>query len=94
MVTLAPSHPIRQQGKVVKEVDFQVGKKLNRLENKVSGKFKRVSICTKMWVYCIGETEKSMYVYIIIYYLLKSIYTGLANYIAVFFLGVQFGVHY
>ncbi|CAB3995923.1 Simiate [Paramuricea clavata] len=40
VVTVAPRHPILSKGEVVK-VDFQVSKKVNRLDNKVSGKGKR-----------------------------------------------------
>ena len=40
MITVAPSHPLLQKGKVV-NVNFQVSKKVNRLNNKVSGKGKR-----------------------------------------------------
>ncbi len=32
---------------------------------------------------------KTNFIYLLFYYLLKYIYAGLANYIAVFFLGVQ-----
>ena len=39
-MTVAPRHPILSNGEVVK-VDFQVSKKVNRLDNKVSGKGKR-----------------------------------------------------
>ena len=40
MVTVAPRHPVLSNGEVVK-VDFQVSKKVNRLDNKVSGKGKK-----------------------------------------------------
>ena len=40
VVTVAPRHPLLTNGEVVK-VDFQVSKKVNRLENKVSGKGKK-----------------------------------------------------
>jgi len=41
VVTLAKSHPILVENKEVIKVDFQVDKRLNRLDNKVSGKNKR-----------------------------------------------------
>lgn len=41
VITLAPSHPILKEGKVVTKVGFQVGPNTNRLENKVTGKGKR-----------------------------------------------------
>ncbi|XP_074596125.1 protein Abitram [Brevipalpus obovatus] len=41
IVSIAPAHPLLKPGTVIKEVDFQVNYKLNRLENKVSGKSKR-----------------------------------------------------
>ncbi|XP_071961731.1 protein Abitram-like [Antedon mediterranea] len=41
LLTLAPSHPIVKNTKTVKNVDFQVSSKMNRLDNKVSGKSKK-----------------------------------------------------
>ncbi|XP_077556966.1 protein Abitram isoform X2 [Haemaphysalis longicornis] len=41
LVTLAPSHPILRERKVVAKVSYQVNEKLNRLDNQVSGKWKR-----------------------------------------------------
>ena len=40
MVTVAKSHPLLKDGPL-KKVDFQVTNKLNRLDNKVSGKGKK-----------------------------------------------------
>lgn len=40
VVTVAKRHPVLNSGDVVK-VDFQVSKKVNRLDNKVSGKRKK-----------------------------------------------------
>ena len=42
ITTLAPSHPVLAEKKKVTEVDYNVGG-ANRLENKASGKSKRVS---------------------------------------------------
>lgn len=41
LVTLAPSHPIIREKKTVTKVDYQVNEKLNRLNNQVSGKWKK-----------------------------------------------------
>ncbi|KAL3209032.1 hypothetical protein MRX96_009553 [Rhipicephalus microplus] len=41
LVTLAPSHPIIREKKTVVKVDYQVNEKLNRLNNQVSGKWKK-----------------------------------------------------
>lgn len=41
VITLAPSHPIVLENKSVKQVDYQITEKVNRLDNKVSGKTKR-----------------------------------------------------
>lgn len=41
MVSLAPSHPLLKEKKVIKEIDFQINHKLSRLDNKVSGKHKK-----------------------------------------------------
>lgn len=41
VVSIAPAHPLLKPGTVIKEVDFQINYKLNRLDNKVSGKSKR-----------------------------------------------------
>lgn len=40
-LTLAPSHPLLKEDIVVKTIDFQISKNVNRLENKYSGKRKR-----------------------------------------------------
>ena len=41
VLTLAPSHPILAEKAKVKTVDFQVSKKVNRLQNSVKGKGKK-----------------------------------------------------
>nr|VCV25394.1 simiate [Mesovelia mulsanti] len=40
LITLAPSHPIISGDRTVVKLDFQVGGKVDRLSNKVSGKWK------------------------------------------------------
>ena len=44
VVAVAPSHHMLQCDKKITNVDFQVTAKLNRLNNKISGKRKRESI--------------------------------------------------
>lgn len=41
LVTLAPSHPVLAEGKVVKKVDFQISDDVDRLDNKAVGKSKK-----------------------------------------------------
>ena len=41
VLTLAPSHPILTRGLTVDTVDFQVSKRVNRLQNTVKGKGKK-----------------------------------------------------
>ena len=41
-MTVAPSHPLIREKKVVNTVNFQVDKNTNRLSNKVAGKSKKV----------------------------------------------------
>ena len=40
---MAESHPVTSQKKTISKIDYQVDKHTNRLENKVTGKGKRVS---------------------------------------------------
>ena len=43
LITLAEGHPLLSPGKApITKVDFQSGEKTNRLDNKVSGKGKKV----------------------------------------------------
>lgn len=42
MVTVAKSHPVLAEKKTIRSVNFQVDGGPNRMENKVSGKGKRV----------------------------------------------------
>ncbi|XP_032491495.1 protein Abitram-like [Phocoena sinus] len=41
VITLAGSHPVLQSGKVIKSISYQISTNCSRLQNKVSGKFKR-----------------------------------------------------
>jgi len=41
VITVAPSHPLISKKKKIKSIDFQITGKLNRLENKVTGKRKK-----------------------------------------------------
>lgn len=41
LITLADNHPILKEQKVIKNIDYQVSNKVNRLDNKVSGKGKK-----------------------------------------------------
>lgn len=43
IITLAESHPILQQGRKIKSIDYRISDGCSRLNNKVSGKSKRVS---------------------------------------------------
>ncbi|XP_024609415.1 protein Simiate-like isoform X2 [Neophocaena asiaeorientalis asiaeorientalis] len=44
VITLAGSHPVLQSGKVIKSISYQISTNCSRLQNKVSGKFKRKNI--------------------------------------------------
>lgn len=41
LITIAPTHPILSEGLKIESINFESGSKQNRLNNKVSGKFKR-----------------------------------------------------
>ncbi|XP_001513853.1 protein Abitram [Ornithorhynchus anatinus] len=41
VITLAEAHPLLQNGKTIKSVDYQISAHCSRLQNKVSGKSKR-----------------------------------------------------
>ncbi|KAM7092252.1 protein Abitram isoform 1-T1 [Molossus nigricans] len=41
VITLAESHPVLQSGKTIKSISYQISNNCSRLQNKVSGKFKR-----------------------------------------------------
>lgn len=48
VITLAGSHPVLQSGKVIKSISYQISTNCSRLQNKVSGKFKRVCSCISL----------------------------------------------
>lgn len=41
VITLAESHPVLQNGKTIQNISYQISTNCSRLQNKVSGKFKR-----------------------------------------------------
>lgn len=41
LITIAPTHPILLEGKQIESINFETAGKKSRLNNKVSGKFKR-----------------------------------------------------
>uniref|UniRef100_A0A9L0ID27 Actin binding transcription modulator n=1 Tax=Equus asinus TaxID=9793 RepID=A0A9L0ID27_EQUAS len=41
VITLAESHPVLQSGKTIESISYQISTNCSRLQNKVSGKFKR-----------------------------------------------------
>ncbi|KAL6090824.1 hypothetical protein STEG23_013250 [Scotinomys teguina] len=41
VITLAESHPVLQSGKTIQSISYQISTNCSRLQNKVSGKFKR-----------------------------------------------------
>ncbi|OBS57955.1 hypothetical protein A6R68_10925 [Neotoma lepida] len=43
VITLAGSHPVLQSGKTIQSISYQISTNCSRLQNKVSGKFKRPS---------------------------------------------------
>ncbi|XP_063232961.1 protein Abitram [Bacillus rossius redtenbacheri] len=58
LVTLAPSHPVVSEQKRVVKVDFDVSGKLNRLENKATGKGKKgAQFLQAMSVLCVVECD-------------------------------------
>ncbi|NXD21834.1 F206A protein, partial [Spelaeornis formosus] len=42
VITLAEAHPLLQSGKTIKNINYQISANCSRLQNKVSGKSKRV----------------------------------------------------
>ncbi|NWY07027.1 F206A protein, partial [Nothoprocta ornata] len=42
VITLAEAHPLLQNGKAIKSINYQISANCSRLQNKVSGKSKRV----------------------------------------------------
>lgn len=64
MITLAPSHIIFQENKSIKKVDFKVSEKLDRRQNKVSGKSKHGAqpLQTNSNLCCISCSDGTTYV--------------------------------
>ncbi|XP_042362981.1 protein Abitram, partial [Plectropomus leopardus] len=66
IVTLAETHPILQNGRAVKSINYQISNCCSRLNNKVSGKSKRggqfltdyAPLCR---ITCTDETEYTIY---------------------------------
>ncbi|XP_041811517.1 protein Abitram [Chelmon rostratus] len=66
VVTLADSHPILQNGRMIKSINYQISNACSRLKNKVSGKSKRggqfltdyAPLCR---ITCTDETEYTIY---------------------------------
>ncbi|KAI5091898.1 protein Simiate, partial [Silurus meridionalis] len=57
IVTLAESHPVLQQGRKIKSIDYRISEGCSRLNNKVSGKSKRSAallydLCTSSAIFC------------------------------------------
>ncbi|NXS79842.1 F206A protein, partial [Erpornis zantholeuca] len=48
VITLAEAHPLLQSGKTIKNINYQISANCSRLQNKVSGKSKRV------WLFALG----------------------------------------
>uniref|UniRef100_A0A8B9UTI4 Protein Simiate n=1 Tax=Anas zonorhyncha TaxID=75864 RepID=A0A8B9UTI4_9AVES len=44
VITLAEAHPLLQNGKTIKSINYQISPNCSRLQNKVSGKSKRVGL--------------------------------------------------
>ncbi|NXS15768.1 F206A protein, partial [Mystacornis crossleyi] len=44
VITLAEAHPLLQSGKTIKNINYQISANCSRLQNKVSGKSKRVRL--------------------------------------------------
>ncbi|CAK9290168.1 unnamed protein product [Gordionus sp. m RMFG-2023] len=62
VITLAPSHPLIISDSKIKNIDFQISKKVNRLKNKVSGKGKKGAQVIKLnSLLCTIETEENIY---------------------------------
>ncbi|CAJ1080517.1 protein Abitram [Xyrichtys novacula] len=66
VVTLAHTHPILQDGRTIKSINYQISNGCSRLKNKVSGKSKRggqfltdyAPLCR---ITCTDETEYTIY---------------------------------
>ena len=56
LVTVAKGHPILQPNKEIVKVDFQVGANTNRMQNKVSGKRKKVTKMSPCFCCCMSSS--------------------------------------
>ncbi|XP_045914129.1 protein Abitram isoform X2 [Micropterus dolomieu] len=66
VVTLADTHPILQNGRTVKSINYQISNGCSRLNNKVSGKSKRggqflTDFAPLCRITCTDETEYTIY---------------------------------
>jgi glycine cleavage system H lipoate-binding protein len=62
VITLAPSHPIVKKEMKIRNIDFQVSKNVNRLDNKTTGKRKRnAQLLTKSAPICFIECEDNVH---------------------------------
>nr|XP_033715217.1 protein Abitram-like [Tursiops truncatus] len=59
VITLAGSHPVLQSGKAIKGISYQISTNCSRLQNKVSGKFKRflTELAPLCKIYCSDGEE-------------------------------------
>uniref|UniRef100_A0A3Q2CIJ0 Protein Abitram n=1 Tax=Cyprinodon variegatus TaxID=28743 RepID=A0A3Q2CIJ0_CYPVA len=66
VVTLAETHPILQEGRTIKSINYQISNGCSRLKNKVSGKSKRgaqfvTDFAPLCRITCSDETEYTIY---------------------------------
>ncbi|XP_026156255.1 protein Abitram [Mastacembelus armatus] len=66
VVTLAETHPILQNGRAIKSINYQISNGCSRLNNKVSGKSKRggqflTDFAPLCRITCTDETEYTIY---------------------------------
>ncbi|XP_008330210.1 protein Abitram [Cynoglossus semilaevis] len=66
VVTLAETHPILQNGRTIKSINYQISDGCSRLKNKVSGKSKRggqflTDFAPLCRITCTDETEYTIY---------------------------------
>uniref|UniRef100_A0A3Q2XC82 Protein Abitram n=1 Tax=Haplochromis burtoni TaxID=8153 RepID=A0A3Q2XC82_HAPBU len=66
VITLAETHPILQNGRTIKSINYQISNGCSRLENKVSGKSKRggqflTDFAPLCRITCTDETEYTIY---------------------------------
>uniref|UniRef100_A0A4W6CTE7 Protein Abitram n=1 Tax=Lates calcarifer TaxID=8187 RepID=A0A4W6CTE7_LATCA len=63
VVTLAETHPILQNGRTIKNINYQISNACSRLNNKVSGKSKRflTDFAPLCRITCTDETEYTIY---------------------------------